>query len=568
MSWVFIVKGYPDIGGAALVGLVILLYYRSDGALRLSPLLGAGVLGALAIIFRRHYAYAVLALYVAFGLDALSRFSTKEVDLRGIGKRIAHLFLMGLITFGLVAGCAPEFLRKAMSSSFHQSMAGWEQTPWITFKYILGNMGLPTLLLGLWGLLVIPKKTTRGTPHARVLLLASGVWLVVWVFIVRQGTYHYPHILPLAVAIGLTSLWLQSTGRGIRMWVTRIVIVAVLAVNAFVMLSSNTFAVRLGDRLPRFATADPVRPLVNPAYDEIARLVAFLRSHAQANNCVLVAASSPLLNFDILRSADASLYGQAGQKLCIEASPQVDSRDSAPVSNLMDAQFVVVAKPFQYHLAPDRQKVVEVLLKAFDEDWPAAQDFQRLPEQFTLGQEGTQVVVYERTRPPDKEEPADTAKRMASYMGGSAETMAVDELPAGSANAWVKLSSAFPVTIVKHSDDSFDISAHPVREQQAPETVIEGMSDVNGNVKISANIHFYDSRCAGAEILVRTDMKANATGISAGVFSPAHNNSHFEVALTKLQGAPIYIKVANSPKSPDNIDYCALIIENLQVKNQ
>lgn len=51
MTWLFVVRGYPDIGGAAIVGLILLVYWRSAGGPRYRLLLLAGALGAAAILF-------------------------------------------------------------------------------------------------------------------------------------------------------------------------------------------------------------------------------------------------------------------------------------------------------------------------------------------------------------------------------------------------------------------------------------------------------------------------------------------------------------------------------------
>lgn len=58
-TWISTLRGYPDIGAAVLIGLAVLIYLK-DIKLKIwwqAPLIG--VLLALAILFRRHFAYNI-----------------------------------------------------------------------------------------------------------------------------------------------------------------------------------------------------------------------------------------------------------------------------------------------------------------------------------------------------------------------------------------------------------------------------------------------------------------------------------------------------------------------------
>jgi hypothetical protein len=122
-----------------------------------------------------------------------------------------------------------------------------------------------------------------------------------------------------------------------------------------------------------------------------------------------VAASSTRLNDSLLEVAQQQIYRK--KFLEILDTPDIDSRDYYPLDSLLKAQYVVIATPFQYHLPPQEQDVVKVVVDAFTESWNFSQDFRQLPEQFNL-EEGVKVIVYERIRPTSSERILQTIQLM------------------------------------------------------------------------------------------------------------------------------------------------------------
>ena len=123
---------------------------------------------------------------------------------------------------------------------------------------------------------------------------------------------------------------------------------------------------------------------------------------------VYVAASGALRSSSV-RSADLMLDDPfrpgvrasdltSGSRLYVPHTPHIDSRDGNPTTALLQAQYVVVATPVQYHLPPDEQHIVRTAVEEFTEGRPLARDFELLPDSYTLA-DGARVRVYRRTRP-------------------------------------------------------------------------------------------------------------------------------------------------------------------------
>jgi hypothetical protein len=163
-------------------------------------------------------------------------------------------------------------------------------------------------------------------------------------------------------------------------------------------------------------------------YGEIVRLVDYLAREAGDDlKPIYVAASSPYLNDDLLWHANRVLHEDVlsyGRKHFWDSRhlnilhwvPLADSRDTYPLDKLMASEYVVVATPFQYHLHPEEQKVVQVVVTAFTEPWPFARDFVRLPETFTVG-DGVTVVVYRRQHRTSLATAIRTLSAMKEFIG-------------------------------------------------------------------------------------------------------------------------------------------------------
>ncbi|HSB43267.1 MAG TPA: hypothetical protein VLK28_15625, partial [Methylomirabilota bacterium] len=141
------------------------------------------------------------------------------------------------------------------------------------------------------------------------------------------------------------------------------------------------------------------RPVVRADYDQILQLADYLRSMTSPEDPIFVVASSQAFNSDTLPAAEDLAHGRTNRRLWILRTPDIDSRDRYPLEMIVMARYVVVASPFQYHIAPTEQNVVRVAHDVFVDGWDLARDFVRLPQEFSI--EGARVTIYRRERPSD-----------------------------------------------------------------------------------------------------------------------------------------------------------------------
>jgi hypothetical protein len=112
---------------------------------------------------------------------------------------------------------------------------------------------------------------------------------------------------------------------------------------------------------------------------------------------VYVLASSHVINSSLLREANESIgtnYEVTGKIL---RTMDVDKRDGFPLA-LLDAEYVLLAVPIQYHLRPEDQQMVGLPAEALLMRKNIGGAFDRLPESFVLGN-NVKVYMFKKARP-------------------------------------------------------------------------------------------------------------------------------------------------------------------------
>ena len=562
LTWRNILAGYADISGAVVIGLMFLLYRRSEHGRRWQSMLWCGGCAALAVLLRRHYIFPDAALYVAFFADAIITARAERWDLRRLVRSLAVLAGSGIVALVLLTAAAPAFVQRVANPAYGQYFAPWQASPGVVLAGMLNSIGLPMLALAIAGIVVLPRVTIEGRSFARLIVIATVAWVVMWAFFVRQGATHYPHTLPFFMAIGLTALWLWV--RTLPADATRLAasaaMLAILIFGSLVAVPMTPALAAVARSLPRDAAPYPGGPETNPGYDEIVRLVYFLRAQAGPADDIVVGASSLHFNLDLLREAELTLFGRSASRLRVEYTPQYDSTAEAPPADaLTHAAFVLVADPFQHHLPAEQQKKVHVLTEAFDRHWQAAGDFRLLPDRFQL-EPGVTLRVYKRVRPSTIAVALDTQRRMAEFIGGPA---AASDSPA--VGGWAKIASAYGASIDLNRDGSSRIQANPAREEQQPKTIFVHPENRMDDVRVTGSGKLLDARCAGARVVLATEYGGHELTPPVD-FGPNEAAKSFDLLVRHAHGNPIYMKIDHAAASPQNVDYCTVALEHVEIK--
>jgi hypothetical protein len=410
--WVPVLDGYIGVGGISFAAIAYICYFvylkERDDLLTLVPVT---LCLLLLVIFRRWYAYWVVAFLCMAGLDSLMSLAMQRTwRLSAFGKALQRPLIITIsFTVGMVAFFSP-LLSRMLRVDYAFLYSAYKFFDRFTeLKSILVAFGfIPMLLLIISIGFLCWNATTRR--FAGLLTLHMVITFFLITRVQNHGVHHYYLYYPsLLLLMGGFTAYTFSVLRRPLMW--RLLGLVYLSLGTLCTL--NTFSPSVANWSRSWsAEAFPGLhrfPLVRHDLPELLRLASYLddRVADEPGAKVYVVASSKLFTADILRYLEVSLGLPAphGNRQYVLPTHHVDRRDGFP-SPLLEADYVLVASPIQYHLRPEDQQVVGLPAASFLQGQNIARAFARQPEEFHLDQ-GVTVFVYRKVRPVKPEEIAE-----------------------------------------------------------------------------------------------------------------------------------------------------------------
>jgi hypothetical protein len=393
--WIPIFRGFPDIGGATLLMLATLFYWRDVNLEHRRQIKHIAIFLALSVLFRRHFIYEVrvfiIAILTYIFLDSIPGLRN---DFRETWPRLRHLFWrVGHIVFWF-AIFTFIVLIKALFINYRVLYASFEMSSGANFLYYGQSYGWLLWGLALLGLTWGCFERSLFQPKLRFIALFGALSVLQWLFFAKQVSVQYTtHFLPfviLGIVLLVQIIWLK------RKMFLQIILLGfqsfLLTFNIAVGLDfigkiKSPFQVLLARREP---------PLFREDYKAVAELVDYLRRLSTPDKQFYIASSSYTLNYSVIAVAEQQHFGKP--IVSIARTTNIDSRDFYPLNSLLKSHYVVVANPFQHHVAPQEQKLVKGVVEMFNQRLAIAQDFAPLPQKFQL-ERGVTVQVYKRIRP-------------------------------------------------------------------------------------------------------------------------------------------------------------------------
>ncbi|MEG5158904.1 hypothetical protein QUB37_00425 [Microcoleus sp. AT3-A2] len=578
MSWIPTLRGYLDTGGCVFVALAILVYLQ-DVKLKSwwnIPLIG--FLLAAAILLRRHFAYSAIAFFGAATLQAFTEFivliyrrksalsSPKNKDatvpfpyrcLFESGVKLGLIAVTSLTILMLVAG---DFTRSALTVDYRNLYVAWSLPVNDILTRYADFYGLGTWLLVLIGFSA-GILTRILVPAAAIFVSLFGVLsLIEWLLVLRYGYLHYTiHITPIAL-LGISTFfwttWLTLKGK------VRYLMLG--AAGLYLVLNAAVGLIPLKIDLPRLFVGN-FPPLVRSDYDEVVKLVEFLRKLAPNEEPIYIAGASNSFNANILRQANRKLNPPEGWwKLNTIGRPQIDSRDTYPLPELLQSQYAVVAVPFQQVLPTDEQvlrsheqDVVKVVYDAFTQNWEIARDFQLLPEHFKL-ENGVTVSVYRRMRPTDTA----TAVRTLDAM----QRQIVDR--PGTQLDWISLHQSIYTSanysVTQESDNLYKIVTHPIKNSKKLDTSFLYLGSISDKAKVTGKLNLPNKQCPGVALRLTLWNKQGKLIDSAEMGYSQKSAIGLNLLVEGKNPLYLLLEVLSSSKQ-DLTNQCQLEINNLTV---
>lgn len=396
--WPAALRGYPDVGGATLLAGALALFLgdrRGEGWGRLA--LAGGMIG-LAVVFRRHLAYAAVALLALAGTELLLARLADGGWRSTLKQGVPRALVLGLGAAAVVALVVPDWAWRALTSDYGALYASYLQSPASTLGFLAGTFGAPALALAALGYALGIATRRLDGPAARLVLGSGALFVLVWVGHVRLISEQFVYPAALVVALGIAVLTAVLWARdGVAGRAAAVVVVLVAATTGAVQLGA------LGSPGPLPAAemqARPAYPLRTSDRAAVEGLIRRLVELGGTKRPILVAASSFELNADLLRGADWAVRGRQAPPLRLLVNPDVDSRDPYPAEVLLAADLAVAVTPWQHHLPPAEQDVVRTMAEQLAQGSGFGRYFRRLPGEVALAN-GAVVTLFERVGRPD-----------------------------------------------------------------------------------------------------------------------------------------------------------------------
>ena len=404
IAWAALLRGLPDLGGVALINLILLTYFRHPVTLlRWRALVGLGLLVAFLVLFRRWYAFWAfhfMVLMVVEGGVALVR--QGSLAPRNLFRAVRPCLTTGLIALFTLLTLGRHWMIRAATTNYADAYSAYHPfSGWQILKETASCLGYLHIAAFTVGAAVL---ACSGPTRRLMLCLGLHLSLTYLHFTRTQffGCQHLYLIFPTVVLV-VALLWVK-----IMSWPRPLVGSLAFAAFALACLGTLTFAFRMkppGDLrfLAPLASTCKAPPMVRSDLGEFNRMAHVLDDLTRkSNDQIYVLSSSDVFNPDHLVKVGLSLAMTCDLRPRIAFVPQVDKRDGFP-NALLTANIVVVAEPVQLCVVRECQRVISFPVESFLHGKDLGQAFERLPYEFHLDK-GVRVWIYRKKRAIEQRE--------------------------------------------------------------------------------------------------------------------------------------------------------------------
>lgn len=414
--WAPVVRGYPAVGGLIFIHLTLLLYFRrSFHQQKTGHLLLMGLALASMVAFRRWYGCWAAAFLVVASLETALELARSPAHRRerlwSVG---ARLLTLGM-AFGsfLVVFLGPRLL-VMVTTDYGDRLSAYRigtpldsiQNEVLRVGQTFGVLPLVVFALAFFYTLLVPSLRRYTLFVVAQTTLAFGLMGRLQTL----GPHHYYLVLP-AVGFVVSVAAVHGIHRFERGF--RLPVAGTLGIAVMVMMMGFLKVLVPSVPLPATALLPTITfpPLVRDDLAVVARLMDTLdQLLLDPDDHAYVLASSQTLNSSVLTNSHMVLPRAAKSERQLAQTHDVDKRDDFP-ARLLDARYVIIGRPIQYHLAPEDQLLVGIPAQQIIDGTGIGTHYQKLDLTFDL-ENDVKVEVYEQV---EDLQPADIDALLAEF---------------------------------------------------------------------------------------------------------------------------------------------------------
>ena len=405
--WVPTLRGYPDVGGLVFISAILLFYFRKrPHTIEVSESIVCGALLALVLLFRRWYGFWAVSFIMLLPLDAAFELWNEGLfDFEACWKTCRPTILIALSFGVLLIGIAWPLVVHMIATPYRNIYSAYRGSAGLLESLSeAGRFYLGAFVCFAFAASFTVVVASRHMRRICVFLVAQLILIVVTFERIQGFAWQHLYLLVPGIVIVLSVALVVIANMSSRLTVPMYSFVAVVAFLPVFSVDTGP----LNHFSQDISSIGRCSPLIRHDLAEMRRLLAVLEDYdSRAAGSVYVLASSQIINSALLWEANLSLntnYRVTGRIL---RTAEVDRRDGFPV-NLLNAEYVLVAVPIQYHLRPKDQQMVELPAEALIMQRNIGNAFERLPESFVLD-DHVKVYLFRKVRPITKMELSDLA---------------------------------------------------------------------------------------------------------------------------------------------------------------
>ena len=413
-GWYSTIYYYPDIGDAFvlaiwLIGALLVLRRPTWQRTGVLVLLTLGVL-----LFRRANLFAWgdvgIGLAISTAIECWvdwrkSDPPEKRTRLRAGALKIGYMAASSIIALGILAIPPRSYLREMLSIAANNAYIDFAGSPAAVMDMMLSVIGI--IPVGASAAGYIAGAIVFGRRRFEIIGLGLGASLniITWVAVVRFGSpqnWIVPGVLflPLGIGLGVGALAEGLRGRKLAAALGTAFLLLLLSAGRLVDGAVSEIMEIYPPFSPHLLQGQVAKLSEHRGMEgPFKKLFARLGVAGPLPRKVLVVASSGIFNEAVVQSAAEALLGNGAKSYFFFGVPVPDSRGKLGVTEIIDADYVLVGNPLQTHLERGFDSLKAVRDMFLDHDG-AALDFESLGEPVAFPE--FSVSVYQRVRESDE----------------------------------------------------------------------------------------------------------------------------------------------------------------------
>jgi len=413
-GWYSAIYYYPDIGDAFVLAIWIVgafLLLRRPNWQRTGVLV---LLTVAVLLFRRANLFAWgdvgIGLAIAAAIECWAGWRKsdpreKRIILRAGALRLGHLAASAIIALGILAIPPRSYLREMLSVAANNAYGDYTESPAAVMDMMLNVIGI--IPVGASAAGYIAGAIVFGRRRFEIIGLGLGASLniITWVAVVRFGSpqnWIVPGVLflPLGIGLGVGALAEGLRGRKLAAALGTAFLLLLLSAGRLVDGAVSEIMEIYPPFSPHLLQGQVAKLSEHRGMEgPFKKLFARLGVAGPLPRKVLVVASSGIFNEAVVQSAAEALLGNGAKSYFFFGVPAPDSRGKLGVTEIVDADYVLVGNPLQTILERGFDSLKAVRDMFLDHDG-AALDFESLGEPVAFPE--FSVSIYERARDSDE----------------------------------------------------------------------------------------------------------------------------------------------------------------------